>query len=443
MPRLLCPNCDASMQAVQRTGVKFDIRPQCRGVWLDRGELEKLMEIGRRGTAPPADGGPFQPRRDEDDDRRWRDDDRRRTHPAGHKRRRGFDSSTSSTSSGPLSKRLTSNRKRTMNHLRTYALMAGLTALFVGAGYLIGGPTGMLIALVFAGAMNLISYWNADKLVLRMYGAEEVDETHPSQLVRAYVQDVRELAQRAGLPQPRVCIMQNDQPNAFATGRDPRHATVAATTGLLGMLDRREVRGVMAHELAHVKNHDTLTMTITATIAGAIGALANFAMFFGGGGGDDRERPTGIVGAIAIAILGPIAAMLVQMAISRTREYEADRIGSQISGDPDALASALQRIDAYARGVPNAPAERNPATAHMFIINPLAGHGRDSLFSTHPATENRVEALMKLAAAVAGPRRTASVAVPAEAPLPSRRPGSWGGARSAAGDGAARRGPWG
>ena len=218
-----------------------------------------------------------------------------------------------------------------MNHLKTFVLLAGLTALFVGAGYMIGGPTGMLIALVFALGMNLFSYWNADKIVLRMYGAVEVDAGHPEPLIRAYVADIEDLARRAGLPRPRITVIDSEQPNAFATGRDPAHAAVAASTGLLGLLDRDEIRGVMAHELAHVKNRDTLTMTVTATIAGAISALANFAFFFGGSREDD-ERPGGLIGTIVLAILAPIAAMLVQMAISRSREYEADRVGAQIAG---------------------------------------------------------------------------------------------------------------
>ena len=287
------------------------------------------------------------------------------------------------------------------NHLKTFVLLAALTAIFVGAGYLVGGATGMAIAFVLAAGMNLVSYWNADKIVLRMYRAQPADETHPEPLVRNYVRDVHELADRAGLPRPAVNIIDNPQPNAFATGRDPAHAAVAATTGLLSMLDRREIRGVMAHELAHVKNRDTLTMTVTATIAGAISALANFAFFFGGR--DGEGRPTGLIGTILIALLAPMAAALVQFAISRGREYEADRHGAEISGDPQALASALQKIDAYARGgYVNADAERNPATAHMFIINPLAGRGADSLFSTHPATHNRVAALMQLAGSVRG-----------------------------------------
>ncbi|WP_428156700.1 zinc metalloprotease HtpX [Brevundimonas sp.] len=283
-----------------------------------------------------------------------------------------------------------------MNHLKTFILLAALTALFMGIGYLIGGATGMAIALLLAGGMNLFSYWNADKIVLKMYRAQPVDEQHPNAVVRNYVADVRQMARDAGLPQPQVAIIPNDQPNAFATGRNPENAAVCATTGLLDMLTREEVRGVMAHELAHVKNRDTLIMTVTATIAGAIAALANFALFFGGG--DDRERPGGIIGTLALMLLAPMAAGLVQMAISRGREYEADRVGAEIAGDPQALASALQKIDAYAKRITNQTAERNPASGQMFIINPLAGRGADNLFSTHPATVNRVKALMELGA---------------------------------------------
>ncbi|MDB5416751.1 MAG: Zn-dependent protease with chaperone function [Phenylobacterium sp.] len=297
------------------------------------------------------------------------------------------------------------------NHLRTFTLLAALTALFVGAGYLIGGPGGMAVAFLLAAGMNLVSYWNADRIVLSMYRAQPADESDPDPLIRNYAADVRELAARAGLPPPRVFVIDQDQPNAFATGRDPQHAAVAATRGLLRMLDRREIRGVMAHELTHVKNRDTLTMTVTATIAGAISALANFAFFFGGR--DEQGRPTGMIGTLVVAILGPIAAALVQMAISRGREYEADRGGAEISGDPEALASALRKIEAYARsGYMNPDAERHPATAHMFIINPLAGHGADNLFSTHPATENRVAALLGLVGKVAPPRASARTAVP-------------------------------
>ncbi len=289
-----------------------------------------------------------------------------------------------------------------MNHLKTFILLAAMTALFMGIGYLVGGAGGMAIAFVVAAGMNLFSYWNADKIVLKMYKAEMVDETHPNAVVRAYVADTRQMALDAGMPVPKITIIPNNQPNAFATGRNPQNAAVAATTGLLDMLTREEIRGVMAHELAHVKNRDTLTMTITATIAGAISMLANFAMFFGG---NDRERPGGMIGTIALMLLAPMAAGLVQMAISRSREYEADRVGAEIANDPDALASALQKIEAYARGNMNPQAERNPATAHMFIINPLNGKGADNLFSTHPATHNRVRALLEMGAQMGMKRR--------------------------------------
>jgi heat shock protein HtpX len=323
-----------------------------------------------------------------------------------------------------------------MNHLKTFILLAALTALFTGIGYLIGGATGMAIALLFTGGMNLFSYWNADKIVLKMYRAQPVDEQHPNAVVRNYVADVRQMARDAGLPQPQVAIIPNDQPNAFATGRNPENAAVCATTGLLDMLTREEVRGVMAHELAHVKNRDTLIMTVTATIAGAIAALANFALFFGGG--QDRERPGGIIGTLALMLLAPMAAGLVQMAISRGREYEADRVGAEIAGDPQALASALQKIDAYAKRITNQTAERNPASGQMFIINPLAGRGADNLFSTHPATGNRVKALMELGAKMGMQPRartpdlgqprpaagfTATTGVPATPPEPR---GPWG-----------------
>ncbi|MBU1538579.1 MAG: zinc metalloprotease HtpX [Alphaproteobacteria bacterium] len=322
-----------------------------------------------------------------------------------------------------------------MNHVKTFTLLAALTALFVGLGYLIGGATGMLIALVFAGGMNLFSYWNADKIVMKMYRAQPVDEQHPNAVVRVYVADVVQMAKDAGLPRPVIAIIPNDQPNAFATGRNPENAAVCATTGLLDMLTRDEIRGVMAHELAHVKNRDTLTMTVTATVAGAIAALANFALFFGGG--DDEERPGGIIGALALMILAPMAAGLVQMAISRSREYEADRVGADIAGDPHSLASALQKIDGHARKIVNVTAERNPASGQLFIINPLAGRGADNLFSTHPATGNRVKALMELgtkmglaprrAAFADAPRGPVSTSVPSTAaPTPSPSRGPWG-----------------
>ncbi len=303
-----------------------------------------------------------------------------------------------------------------MNHLKTFILLAALTALFMGIGYLIGGPTGMGVALLFAGGMNLFSYWNADKIVLKMYKAQPVDEQHPNAVVRNYVADVRQMAQDAGMPQPQVAIIPSDQPNAFATGRNPQNAAVCATTGLLDMLTREEVRGVMAHELAHVKNRDTLTMTVTATIAGAIAALANFALFFGG---NDRERPGGIIGTLALMLLAPMAAGLVQMAISRSREYEADRVGAEIAGDPQALASALQKIEAYAKRIHNPTAERNPASGQLFIINPLAGRGADNLFSTHPATGNRVRALMELGAKMGMQPRVVQPALEPTQPRPA------------------------
>lgn len=271
---------------------------------------------------------------------------------------------------------------------KTFILMAALTALFMGIGAMIGGGTGAVLALVFAAGMNLFGYWNADKAVLRMTGAREVDETVAPDFVRL----VHRLADGAGMPRPKVYVIESDQPNAFATGRNPQNAAVAATTGLLRRLDAQEVAAVMAHELAHVQNRDTLIMTITATFAGAIGMLANFAMFFG------RDRQGGMLGAIAVMIFAPLAAGLVQMAISRSREYEADKVGAAICGNPMWLASALRKIDAFAKGIDNVQAERNPAVAHMFIINPLHAHRRDALFSTHPATENRIAALEALAA---------------------------------------------
>jgi len=314
-----------------------------------------------------------------------------------------------------------------MNHAKTFILLAVLTALFVGIGYLIGGAMGMVIALALAAALNLVSYWNADKIVMRMYRAQPVDETHPNAVVRAYVADVLQMAEGAGLPRPVVAIIPNDQPNAFATGRNPENAAVCATSGLLDLLTRDEVRGVMAHELAHVKNRDTLVMTVTATVAGAISALANFALFFGG----DRERTGGLIGTLALMLLAPLAAGLVQMAISRTREYQADRIGAEIAGDPHALASALEKIEAYARRIHNPVAERNPASGQLFIINPLAGKGADSLFSTHPATGNRIKALMALGVSMGAtpprPRPAVSAAPETTVPTTPTTPrGPWG-----------------
>jgi len=284
-----------------------------------------------------------------------------------------------------------------MNYVRTAILLAGMTALFMGCGYMIGGQQGMLIALVIATGMNFFAYWNSDKVVLRMYGARQVTQADAP----GFYNIVAQLAEKAELPMPRVYIVENDQPNAFATGRNPENAAVCATTGLLRNLSHEEIAGVMAHELGHVKNRDTLTMTITATIAGAISMLANFAMFAGMfGGNNNRNNPFGIFGVLLVAILAPLAAMLVQMAISRTREYAADRMGAEISGRPLWLASALEKLEHGAQAVDNEAAERNPATAHMFIINPLHAHGVDSLFSTHPSTANRIRRLRELAGAV-------------------------------------------
>ncbi|WLR92464.1 zinc metalloprotease HtpX [Shinella zoogloeoides] len=280
-----------------------------------------------------------------------------------------------------------------MNIVRTAMLLAFMTALFMGVGLLIGGKGGMMIALLVAIGMNFFSYWNSDRMVLSMYGAKEVDERSAPE----YYGIVRDLAKRAGLPMPRVYVINSDQPNAFATGRNPQNAAVAASTGLLQALSYEEVAGVMAHELAHIQNRDTLTMTLTATIAGAISMLANFAMFFGGSGNRENNNPLGFIGVLIAMIVAPFAAMLVQMAISRTREYSADKRGAEICGNPLWLASALKKIAVAAGRIPNDAAEHNPATAHMFIINPLSGERMDNLFSTHPNTENRIAALQEMA----------------------------------------------
>jgi heat shock protein HtpX len=313
-----------------------------------------------------------------------------------------------------------------MNYLRTAMLLAGLTALFMGIGFLVGGQSGAILALLVAAGMNFFAYWNSDRMVLSMNGAQEIDERVAPDLFRM----VRDLSQRAGLPMPKVYLMDNPQPNAFATGRNPQNAAVAVTTGLLNTLQPSEVAGVVAHELAHIKNHDTLIMTITATIAGAISMIAQFGMFFGGN--RDSNSGTGIIGTLAMVILAPIAAMIVQMAISRTREYAADNMGAHISEQPTALASALAKISNAAHQIPNEDAERNPATAHMFIINPLSGQRMDNLFSTHPATENRIAALMELARAMGTSRFAAA---PANAPTQRAPRGPWGGSQA--------RGPWG
>ncbi len=314
------------------------------------------------------------------------------------------------------------------NYFRTALLLAALTAIFMGAGYLLAGQAGMLIALVVAAGMNLFAWWNSGEAVLRYYKAREVTD-HSHALYRI----VEQLAARDGLPMPRVYVIDNPQPNAFATGRGPENAAVAATTGLMQLMNEREVAGVMAHELAHVRHRDTLIMTVTATVAGAISMLANFALFFG----NNRNNPLGIVGVLAMMILAPLAAMLVQMAISRTREYEADRGGAEICGNPDWLADALEKLEAGSKRIDNDAAERNPATAHMFIVNPLHANKRDSLFSTHPATANRVARLREMSG-----NSTGSMDFTRDVPK-----GPWtggGGERrrgSVPGSGS-RRGPW-
>ena len=289
-----------------------------------------------------------------------------------------------------------------MNIFRTGILIAGLTALFLLCGFLIGGESGMIIAFLLAMAMNGFAYWNSDKIVLRMYGAREVNR----QSAPAFYGIVEQLAANADLPMPKVYVMENEQPNAFATGRNPENAAVAATTGLLSRLSSDEIAGVMAHELAHVKNRDTLIMTVTATIAGAISMIANMAMFSGLFGGN-RNSPLGGLGIFLVALLAPFAAMLVQMAISRTREYSADRLGAEICGQPLWLASALEKLDRSSQVIDNEAAEQNPATAHLFIVNPLHARSVDSLFSTHPKMAERIRRLRELAGvqSTGAPRR--------------------------------------
>ncbi len=316
-----------------------------------------------------------------------------------------------------------------MNYAKTAMLLAVLTAIFVALGALVGGQTGMVFAFILAMGMNLFSYWNSDKMVLRMYGAHEVDErTAPE-----YYGIVRDLARRAGLPMPRVYIMDSPQPNAFATGRNPANAAVCASTGLLQAMRPDEIAGVMAHELAHIKNHDTLTMTIAAAIGGAISMLAQymqFGMLFGGN--RDGNSGPGVIGSLVAIFIAPLAAMLVQMAISRSREYVADRNGAEISGSPLSLASALAKIQGYAHRIPNEEAEAAPATASLFIINPLSGRGMDNLFSTHPNTENRIAALEALA------QQMGQTSVPRGDDRGETFDGPWSqGTRSAS------RGPWG
>lgn len=307
-----------------------------------------------------------------------------------------------------------------MNSFRTMLLLAALTALFMGVGYLIGGTGGMLLALVFAIGMNAFAFWNSDKMVLRMHGAEPVTRASAPELHDM----VAELAREAGLPMPKVYVIRSDQPNAFATGRNPENAAVAATTGILQLLGREELAGVMAHELAHIKNRDTLTMTIAATVAGAISILAQFGFLLGGSG--DRERnPLGPLGVILAVIFAPLAAALIQMTVSRTREYSADRLGAEIARNPLGLASALRKISAYAGRIEMPSAERNPASAHMFIINPLSGARMDGLFSTHPRPENRIAALEAMAAEMPGrPGRSPTAGAGGAGPAVRLRPSS-------------------
>ena len=312
-----------------------------------------------------------------------------------------------------------------MNYVRTAMLLAALTAIFVALGAAIGGTGGMVIAFLVALAMNAFSLWNADKLVLRMYNAHEVDERSAPE----YYGMVRDLAQRAGLPMPRVYVMDNPQPNAFATGRSPSRSAVCASTGLLDMLPSEEVAGVMAHELAHIKNRDTLTMTVAATIGGAISMLAQYMQFGMMFGGRDDRSGVGWIGSLLAILVAPFAAMLVQMAISRSREYQADRMGGMICGNPLWLASALGHIQGAASRIPNEEAEAAPGSAHIFIINPLTGRGVDNWFSTHPNTENRIAELRQLA-------REMGVTGNEQPAAPSGAPSPWGRAASSG------RGPW-
>jgi heat shock protein HtpX len=314
-----------------------------------------------------------------------------------------------------------------MGYFRTAILLAAMTALFMGIGYLVGGQTGMVVAFLVAAAMNLFAYWNSDKMVLSMYGAREVDERAAPELYGM----VRQLAAAADIPMPRVFIMDNPQPNAFATGRNPEHGAVAVTTGLLKRLNRDELAGVIAHELGHIKHRDTLTMTITATLAGAISMLANFGFYFGGS--NRNSEGIGPIGGLLLVILAPLAAALVQFGISRGREYEADRIGAEISSKPLSLASALRKISSAAEHIVNPPAERNPASAHLFIVNPLSGARMDNLFSTHPNVENRIAQLESMARHMGQ-----GAGVQPLSPAP-RASGPWGAPQVS---GYRHRGPW-
>jgi heat shock protein HtpX len=324
------------------------------------------------------------------------------------------------------------------NFMRTTVLLAAMTALFMVVGYFIGGTSGMMIALAFAAVTNLFAYWNSDQMVLRMQNAVPVERSRVPELYDM----VDTLSRKAGIPTPKVYVIQTDQPNAFATGRNPQNAAVAVSTGLLRHLDTREVAAVVAHELAHIRSRDTLTMTMTATLAGAISALAQFGLFFGGG--NNRDNPLGGIGTLLMVFLAPVAAMMVQMAVSRTREYEADKDGAEISSDPLALASALHKIATLAGRQVNVAAERNPAMAHMYIVNPLSGQRMDNLFSTHPDTGNRIAALQRLAAETGtggGTSFTRATPRARVAPSPAGRRG-WRVPSAGRSDGPDSRGPW-
>lgn len=310
-----------------------------------------------------------------------------------------------------------------MGYGRTAVLLAGLTALFVGVGYAMGGQQGMIIAFLLACGTNLWAWWNSDRVVLSMHNAEPITPDRAPRLFRI----VERLAQRAGLPMPALYVIHEDQPNAFATGRSPERSAIAVNTGLLGLMTEAEVAGVVAHELAHIRNRDTLLMTVTATLAGAIGMLAQFGFLFGGRRDDGGRNAFGPIGGLILLVVGPIAAMVVQMAISRSREYEADRVGAEICGDPRWLADGLTKLEHYKQGIVNPTAEAHPASAHLFIVNPLSGLRLDGLFATHPKTKERVARLL----AMAPPRPVAGVA----GPRSGAGAGPW--------DGTGRRNPWG